>query len=491
MARAFSYLSIIAVIFFISCNQSNDTTPEVPGNILAMVGNKTITVNDFIKRCEYVPRPPYCRGDNYIHKKIALNSLIAEKLFAIEFENKNLKITENQTMVVQGQKEQTMRHIMLQRFGFEKITIDTIKIQKLARLSSREYRIIFINIDKKDKNVFSGLPNGARLKDIVKKSEREIDISERSITSNDKMIDAVNQILYHGEQNLNQLYGPFETGNNRLFCFEISGWTTRAKVTEKEKKDSWGQALNNYSERKAKNHYSEFVSQLLKGKTIEYNTEIFSLFSKKLSKIYLVEKDRKEAVIENRIWGGNKETEVATFDDIKKIESSVILTHDKRAFKISDLLTMIKKHPLVFRNKTINPDMFSNELKYAIADLFRDHHITNEAYRLGLDQDVLAIHNEEKWEDYIKSLILSRSLGEKAFLSRSPSKKLVALTDSLQIKYSNNIKIDTDKFEKIQLSNIDMSVMYTNQPYAKLEPNFPVITNDHLLDYGQKFNFIY
>ena len=150
---------------------------------------------------------------------------------------------------------------------------------------------------------------------------------------------------------------------------------------------------------------------------------------------------------------------------------------------------MIKKHPLVFRNKTINPNRFDNELKYAIADLFRDYHITEKAYQLGLDKDILAIHNEEKWQDYIKSLTLNKSLGEKAFLNRSPAKHLIQLADSLQIKHSGSIKIDTDKFDQIELSNIDMSVMYTNQPYAKLEPNFPIITNDHLLDYGQKFNF--
>ena len=101
----------------------------------------------------------------------------------------------------------------------------------------------------------------------------------------------------------------------------------------------------------------------------------------------------------------------------------------------------------------------------------------------------MAIHNEEKWQDYIKSLTLNKSLGEKAFLNRSPGKRLIQLADSLQIKHSGSIKIDTDKFDQIELSNIDMSVMYTNQPYAKLEPNFPIITNDHLLDYGQKFNF--
>ena len=490
MAKAFPYLLVITLFLFNSCSQSkNEQESKALENILAVVGDKAITVNDFIKRCEYVPRPPYCRGDNYIHKKIALNSLIAEKLFAIEFENRDLRMTQNQEMVVVGQKEQTMRHLMLQRYGFEKISLDTNQIRRLATLSNREYRISFININKKEKFILSNLPKDPQLKDIVEKSENRIEILEKSITRNDDMIDAVDQILYFGKPNLNQLYGPFESGSNNLLCFEINGWTTRAKITERQKKDNWDQVLKQYSEKAAKNYYGEYVSRLLKGKTIEYNAEVYALFSKKLSNIYLIEKEKKEAVIENRIWEKNKEIELATFDDIRKIENYVILKHDKKEFKISDLLTMIKKHPLVFRNKTINPNKFSNELKYAIADLFRDHHITEEAYRLGLDKNILAIHNEEKWQDYIKSLTLNKSLGEEAFSSRSPSNYLIKLADSLQIKYSDNIRIDTDKFDQIQLSNIDMSVMYTNQPYAKLEPNFPIITNDHLLDYGQKFNF--
>ena len=163
MAKGFPYLLVSALILFTSCSQpKNKNGLKTPGNILALVGNKAITVNDFIKRCEYVPRPPYCRGDNYIHKKIALNSLIAEKLFAIEFENRDLHMTENQRMVVEGQKEQTMRHLMLQRYGFEKVTLDTNQIQRLAMLSNREYRISFINIDKKEKTVFAGLPYGSR-----------------------------------------------------------------------------------------------------------------------------------------------------------------------------------------------------------------------------------------------------------------------------------------------------------------------------------------
>ena len=68
--------------------------------------------------------------------------------------------------------------------------------------------------------------------------------------------------------------------------------------------------------------------------------------------------------------------------------------------------------------------------------------------------------------------------------------KLVFKIDSLQKKYSNIIKIDTDKFEKIKLTSIDMNVIYTNQAYPLIEPSFPILTDDHLLDYGKNIILI-
>ena len=64
-----------------------------------------------------------------------------------------------------------------------------------------------------------------------------------------------------------------------------------------------------------------------------------------------------------------------------------------------------------------------------------------------------------------------------------------AKIDSLQLAYSNSIEIDMDKFEKITLSSLDMSVMYLNQPYSKLEPEFPILTDDHVLDFGRMITF--
>ncbi|SVE20750.1 uncharacterized protein METZ01_LOCUS473604, partial [marine metagenome] len=66
-------------LFVVTCYVASCTRQETisDGNVLAIVGTRIITVQDFIRRAEYAIRPLYCRQSNYIHKKIILNSLIA------------------------------------------------------------------------------------------------------------------------------------------------------------------------------------------------------------------------------------------------------------------------------------------------------------------------------------------------------------------------------------------------------------------------------
>jgi len=76
------------LIFFISLNCSDKNNIPLSADVLARVGDRVITTQDFIRRAEYTIRPVYCRQSNYVHKKIVLNSLIAEKLTAMEFDKK-------------------------------------------------------------------------------------------------------------------------------------------------------------------------------------------------------------------------------------------------------------------------------------------------------------------------------------------------------------------------------------------------------------------
>ena len=63
------------------------------------------------------------------------------------------------------------------------------------------------------------------------------------------------------------------------------------------------------------------------------------------------------------------------------------------------------------------------------------------------------------------------------------------IVDSLQTIYSDQIEIDTDLFESIELTSIDMTVIQHGVPFSKVVPPFPVFTNDNRLDYGRRNEF--
>ena len=489
MGKLKTFLLISFLAFFPSCEKSINDIVTQSDNLLAEVGEKKIMVNDFIKRCEYVPRPTYCRGNNYIHKKIALNSLIAEKMFAIEFEKNNLILSESQKYLIQGQKEQGMRQLMLKKFGFDLVNIDFDEIKRLANLSKRTYSIKFITVDQNFSNLIKKRLENSNLEKIIKKLNLNIKISKKKITKNEDMIKEIHQILYSGEPIKNKIYGPFNFNNIETLYFEIEGWKTKVDVTEKQKKETWTIVEKDYREKFALKYYSEFVKKIMRGKKITYNVKSFEEFSNKLRKIYLIEKEKKEAVINNEIWEIKENTELLSFKDIKKNKDDILLTHDNKTYTIANLLDLVRKHPLVFRNKKTSEKLFSNELKYAIADLLRDFHITEKAYELRLEKNKTVTQIEQKWEDHIKSTNFKNQYFNSIKSNELLFNNTTMQVDSLQKVYSKVIKIDTDKFKKISLSTIDMNVNYSNQAYSKLEPSFPVLTNDHILDYGKKVTF--
>jgi len=105
------HIGIFVTFFcFISCTVE---TADSELNVLAKVGSRTITLQDFIRRAEYSIRPRYCRQENYIHKKIILNSLIAEKLFALEAEKTKVDLLDNGFFqsFIRGRSEQAMRQL--------------------------------------------------------------------------------------------------------------------------------------------------------------------------------------------------------------------------------------------------------------------------------------------------------------------------------------------------------------------------------------------
>ena len=486
------YFIFISLLFFI--NISCDKTPTINLDqevIIAKIENRVITVNDFLKRCEYSPRPAYCNGDNFIHKKISLNSLIAEKILAIEFDRNNQAINENQRYFIEGRKEQLMRHLMLKKYGYEDIQLDSILLMQQYQLRKRTYEVEYVI---KNENVLKEL--NAKENIVTSKENAPVpsvnNISSKNLSYNDQMVDSIRELLFSSGPELNQVYGPYIATDSTVFYMKVSGWITGVNISDQQKKDTWESVKNEMTEAQALKKYSSYISNLMRDKKIKYDERNFEIFAKLVSNVYKIEKFKKEKMIQSSIWESNNAVQIETLNLAKNMKEKIILHHDGKNWTINEIMSLIKKHPLVFRKKNINPNNFTNELKFSLADLFRDMHITKQGYDLGLDQNINVKSETNKWQDYIKSELIKTEYA-KSFQKNSNSndrnnqyKLITNKIDSLQKAYSNKIKINTDKFEEIELLSIDLFGMYSNQAYNNLEPPFPILTDDHLLDYGSK-----
>ena len=136
----------IFVIYFCLTSCIVETT-DSGLNVLAKVGSRTITLQDFIRRAEYSIRPLYCRQENYIHKKIILNSLIAEKLFALEAEKAKVDLLDYGFFqsFIRGRSEQAMRQLYYYEEFYKQVELDSAAVLNAYKLAGRTVDITFLN----------------------------------------------------------------------------------------------------------------------------------------------------------------------------------------------------------------------------------------------------------------------------------------------------------------------------------------------------------
>ena len=180
--------------------------------------------------------------------------------------------------------------------------------------------------------------------------------STKLITFNDEMPDEVKNILFFSKPTKNFLYGPFSLSKTKHMFFEVRSWNTLVSVTGEQKKQAFLDAEKIYRESAALNIYKKYVSNIMSQKKMVFDPEIFQVFSDKVSNVYLIEKEKKESVIQNTIW--DEETkivvDISSFNDLKMIRNKRLLTFDNKKFTVDNVLDLIKKHPLVFRNRNVS-----------------------------------------------------------------------------------------------------------------------------------------
>jgi len=489
---------LCSALMIASCGRK---APDQPGEmILARIGDKTISVNEFIRRAEYTIRPIYCKQDNYIHRKIILNSLIAEKLLALEAGTDN-ELVQNEEFrnYIRGRQEQAMRQYFYHDKAYNKVEPDTAEIKRVYKLAGRSYRIQYLRLpDENSVAAFmklhrqDGIPFDSLAMDILDDSI----IPERQINFNDDLSSEFFDIFYSKPLEKDQLIGPVKNEDNSFLIMKVAGWKTNVVISDEEIKKRWNDVRDKLKNIAVNRLYAQQVSELMKGKRLEFSEDTFYRLTDILAPLYLKSMQDKKAAFNQKFWGKEVEVDLDTIYDqsIESLRQKPLFTLDGIVWTVADFEKALQSHPLVFRKRQFSSKEFPEQFKFAVADLARDIYINREAYKAGYNNVPVVKNYGNMWHDNLVSMHWRNEYLKRAGFQGNFGKDYMAAiedylnpyVDSLQQKYSHLIEINTAAFEKIKLTNIDMFALQRNVPYPIVSPSFPILTTDNKLDYGRK-----
>ena len=234
----------------------------------------------------------------------------------------------------------------------------------------------------------------------------------------------------------------------------------------------------------------------MKGKRVDLNPETFKKLVNIIGPMYLANSKQKQDAFNKQVW--DKESGAVIPDniagDIEAMADETLLKIDDEVWTVARFRKELNIHPLVFRKKQIKRSEFAEQFKYAIADMIRDKHIAGEARKKGYDRSPAVAMNVNMWKDYLLGLYnRNEFLTEKGRLANFQDDYLKIIEDDLnpyirelQQKHSDTIHINTDLFEQIELTRIDMLAIQANVPFPIMVPSFPLVTTYDKLDYGTK-----
>ncbi len=487
----------LAGLIFSYCSKKEK--PAEPPTIIARVGDKTITLDEFIRRAEFTVRPAYCNSDNYIHKKIVLNSLIAEKLLALEAgKDSDLMHSEEIRLYLQGRKEQAMRQWLYYKEAYEKAKVDEDEVKQVYEQAGKTYKLAYFSVADAGlaERLGKEINRGKSFEAAHREAGRLAAIAEREVAYEAPESREIHQALFSGDLKKSQVIGPLRIENDDHLFIKVLGWTDKLSMSDVQIQRRWQDVSQRLTEEKAGAAFENYVQELMRGKRLDFDPSTFAKVVNIVGPYYLKSSKEKEAMFNKQFWNRDDNQSALTNmgDRLDAVLDAPLFRIDGQVWTVRDLEREIKIHPLVFRKRQFNQKEFAGQFKLAVVDMVRDRYITKDAYEKGYDRAGVVQQNVEMWEDnllflyqqnkYLKSIGKQESFATK-YLEIIES-DLNLRIDSLQAKYGNMIEINTDAFEKTTLTSIDMLAIQRNVPFPVIVPNFPVVTTDNMLDYGRK-----
>lgn len=460
-------------------------------DILVKINDRVITGEDFIVRSEYTVRPTYCKSNTEVHKRIILNSLIAEKLLALDIEP-YVSADNFSDNFLTGIKEQFMRDHLLKDMVYNNIKNDSISYKKYLKNSTKTYTLNFLAIPSLPvaNSIDMLISQGVEFETICFDYLNLAEIPEKEMTFFYENDPAIHEAVFLNPLYPDEILGPVISKDNKSLFIKIKSFKDNPLITSDEISNHANLVNQRLYELNQVREYDSYIKQVMSGSSVVFNNEVFVKLASEAYNYYI---DRNN-LINNQVLSSS--LVFADCDSINYYDEAFVL--DGNSYNVSYLDGLISKHPLVFRNQNISRRDFGLQFKYALVDLIRDEKLNEISYSNNYDVNKSVLKKHRVFSDAVISKIHLEALFNRNNFSLDQFNQnpesiidnfLNDYVDSLQVLYSDSIRINFDLFDRIELTNIDLYAYKKGVPYPMVVPMFPVLTNKSVINYGKKENF--
>jgi hypothetical protein len=454
-------LLLYSLISYCSTDKKSDE------QILVHVKDKTISVDEFIRRSELTPRPPYCSGNSDKDKRIILNSLIAEKLVSLDIQERQPDIERDEGFqdYLKGYREQEMRMLLYREKILDKMNLDSTELIKNFNMAGIEYVLKHYTIYD-SVPVKSFISNRDSFEEIFKQRLGSTPIPRKTIRWQDQEDLAIHQRLFATIVPPGSVFGPIKVADGGYLVFKIDSIKEIKAVTLQEVQERKRLVSDKLKTRKAAVAWLTYINRIMEDKKISFFMETLETVGSLFENIYFSADSLQMSEIE-------KSNRFSLLKNDRQLMVSPLYRIGDRIWTVGEFKRLIISHPLVYRSSELSRENYKFYFQKAVIDLMGDFFLTEEAYEMKLDKDERVLRTVAMWQD---------ALIAKRYMSNHP--EVASLDDyihNLVNKYKHQIHIDIPAFNHIKLTQSSMMATQSLQPHALTVPPFPQLTQDDFI----------
>ena len=113
------------------------------------------------------------------------------------------------------------------------------------------------------------------------------------------------------------MLGPILTNSGHYLFVQVKGWKNTPPITNQQVSERVDNVTKYYTGKAATRLYDDYVREVMRGKQLRFERQVFFALANLLGPIYLKSWEQKETLLEGGIWHGHERNEHMDWDTVR------------------------------------------------------------------------------------------------------------------------------------------------------------------------------